>query len=256
MNVHLLITCLDASRIDMATLVFRSIRVGFPTAGVFVYSNGCNSAEAAGAIRFHALEAKAAWCHNLNTLVSHGEWIERLISIENAPFWIVDSDVVFFDKVEHWFAGSDALFAGRYEPEFWESWTKTIHVARLHPSLMWINPVPLRAAMRGWPGKHEFFDSVQKELIRWHWVPECTDRWRRVKFYDTMAGLWQSGIGGLQFTAEQNAAYEHLFCGSYAGMMPGMEALEAVQRAVVADPQSARGLQHAQAKWYSENAVL
>lgn len=264
MNCHLLITVLNPAKLDMATLVFRTIKTGFPTASVTVYSNGCNSSEANGVIQHAAMASGAVACQQLNATPSHGEWIEWMIAREHAPFWIVDADTVFFDRVEHWFDGSNALFAGRYEPEFWESWTKTVHVARLHPSMMWINPVPMRAAMRGWPGKHEFFDSVQKELIRWHWVPVAAgggalqpDKWQavRINFYDTCAGLHHA-LGGLPFTDAQNAAYEHLFCGSYAGMMPGMEALEAVQRAVVADSQSARGLWQAQQRWYAENVVL
>lgn len=263
MNVHVLATCLDKSRLDLAMLVFKTLRVGFPTADLFVDLNGTmpfgcgldimDAANAIGAKRVNVIHAR-----------SHGEWIEGLIATHHEPFWICDCDVVFFDKVEDWQIDDEAMFAGRYEPEYWEPWTKTLHVARLHPSLMWFNPAPLRAAIRGWPGKHEFFDSVKKQLIQWSWVPEVWTpsalgpEWqeRRVKFFDTCAGLWHAELGGTPFSNGQNAAFEHLFCGSYGHLMPGMPGLEATHMEIVADPPKARGLWAKQQEWYAEHIAF
>lgn len=251
MNVHILVTVLNPERIDIATLVFKTLRVGFPTSKVFVTVNGFNvlrevndAATPLGAVSY------------ISTMQSHGQWIEGLIAYERDPFWIVDTDTVFFGKVEHWLDhwpdNGSALFAGRYEPDFIDPWTKAVHVARLHPSMMWINPVPLRAAIRGWPGKPEFFDSVQKNLIQWHWVPRNFS----LHFYDTMAGLWQAGLGGVPFTTdEQHAAFEHLFCGSYAHLTPLSGELEGVHKAIIANPQSAKGLWAKQQEWYCQNKV-
>lgn len=253
-NCHILITVLDESRVDAATLVFRTLRAGFPTADVFVDLNG----EMLFGCALNIMEvARESGVKHVNPIRgrSHGEWIEGLIATRHEPFWICDGDVIFFDRVEHWldhWKDGSALFAGRYEPDFMEPWTKTVHVARLHPSLMWINPVPLRTAMRGWPGKPEFFDSVQKELIQWHWVPRNFS----LQFYDTMAGLWQAGLGGVPFaTDEQNAAFEHLFCGSYAHLTPLSGDLSDVHRAIIANPMAAKGLWFEQQRWYAEHKV-
>lgn len=249
MNLHILITCLDESRIGLATLAFKTLRVGFPTANVMVCGNGFVSQRITDAVADETERVGGAF-QNIG-LISHGAWIEYLITHERSPFWITDSDTVLFDKVEHWFDGSDSPFSGRYEPEFIEPWTKTVHVARLHPSMMWINPALLRAAIRGWPWKPEFFDSVQKQLIQWHWVP----RDGRLEFYDTMAGLWHAGLGGVPFTDEQNAAFEHLFCGSYAHLTPLAERLSAVHQGIIANPQAAKGLWAKQQEWYAANKV-
>jgi hypothetical protein len=68
------------------------------------------------------------------------------------PFWICDTDVVLWGGcVERWFEHHKRVgWAGRFEREFDEEWTNTIHVARLHTALMWLNPVVLRGEMRAW----------------------------------------------------------------------------------------------------------
>lgn len=178
--------------------------------------------------------------------VAHGEWIEMLMVSEREPFWICDTDMVFFDKVEDW--KFDGLFAGRYEPQFFEPWTQTVHMARLHPSLMWFNPVPLRTEIRAWPGKNGFFDTVESGLFRWHWVPE----WGKpLRFYDTCSGLHHA-FKGIAFTDEQEQCFAHLMCGSYGHLIKSHKniAMECFH-----NPEMARPLLAYQKEWYQEHEV-
>lgn len=225
-------------------LVFDTIRIGFPNADILVYGNG--------------LEPDASWlieCYSRSVgaqykripMHPHGQWIESILENERDPFWICDTDVVFFDPVEQWFKGSSDLFAGRYEPEFWEEWTETVHVARIHPSLVWFNPQPLRAAIRAYPGKHEFFGSVQTSLIQWSMVPRFG---QDPLFYDTLAGLHHA-LGGTQFTEEQNKSYGHLFCGTYIDLISECHKnLKSRHEAVFDNPSLAKLLWDEQKKWY------
>lgn len=250
MNVHVLCTVLNPALIRSALLFFKTARTGFPRNDIIVHGNGLEP---------ETLPVIRAACHTISAQfihlqqMPHGAWIETLLASEREPFWICDPDVVLFDDVSQWFhAGDDVLFAGRYEPEYFEKWTQAIHVARLHPSLMWFNPQKLKAAMRGWPGRADFFRTVEMELIRWSFVPLNG----KLYFHDTCAGLHQA-LGGTRFTDEQNAAFEHLFCGSYHDMIEkvGNDNLQAMHAEIFNDPNLARGLWEVQQERYAESVA-
>lgn len=215
MNVFVLATCLTHDLLENTLMVFQTIRTGFPTANIEVRGNALD--EVAGRLVEESALKVGAQFRNLPE-VSHGAWIESLVYQESEPFWICDTDVTFHDKVEHWFEQSDELFAGRYEPEFYEPCTKSQHVSRLHPSLMWLNPRTLRAALRSWPGNHPFLNSVQKHLIQWSFVPVRGSLF----FYDTCAGLHHA-FTGRHFTKEQNDCFSHKFAGTYSNLIGASE---------------------------------
>lgn len=192
-------------------MVFSSIRIGFPTSNIKVCGNALDQVD--GKLVEEAALKVGAKFDNYPE-VAHGVWIESLIYSENDPFIICDTDITLHQKVEHWFKNSDKLFAGRYEPEFYEPWTQSQHVSRLHPSLMWFNPRLLRAVIRSWPGNHPFLNSAQKHLIQWSFVPSNGS----LLFYDTCAGLHHA-FGGVAFTKEQNDCFSHKFCGTYSNLI-------------------------------------
>lgn len=250
MNCHILLTLLNPARLKAALLVFDSIRVGFPTANIIAYGNGIKDIQHRNLIERVAVKVGARYTNI--PLHSHGQWIEKLLSNESKPFWICDTDIVFLSKVEDWFVDGTELYAGRYEPRFWESWTRTIHMARIHPSLVWFNAQPLRAAIRAWPGKHEFFNTVQTNLIQWSLVPEHGGDHR---FYDTLAGLWHA-MPGRVFSEMENQAFGHLFCGTYVDLVSDQHPnLAARHDAISENPELARELWKEQQEWYSQNAV-
>lgn len=213
MNLFVLATCLNHDLIENTLLVFRTIRIGFPTARIQVVGNALD--QFAGKLVEEASVKVGAEFYNLFQKIAHGTWIESILCRQQENFWIVDTDVTFHKKVEGWFDNSEEPFAGRFEPEFYEPWTQSQHVARLHPSLMWFNPRTLRAAIRAWPANnHQFLHTVQKNLIRWSFVPVRGSLF----FYDTCAGLHQA-FGGKAFTKEQNDCFSHKFCGTYSNLI-------------------------------------
>lgn len=247
---------------DAVRLVFGTLRTGFPTARVEVTGNGLD---------WGAAQEVQGLCHRVGGNYTHGRetshdaWIENLIMTKAQPFWICDTDVVFFGCVENWFEGSRVSVAGRFEPEFLEEWTRTRHVARLHTCLMYVNPNLLRPAMRAWQGQvPALWGSAQMNLVRQMFIPvRNAAEWRmqngkvsdkgETLFYDTMAGCYQAGIGE-PFREVQDEAFEHLHCGTYADLVSphlSLPDLQASHRAIYAEPARARGIRKEQMKYYA-----
>lgn len=245
--VHILISLPCRELFRASLLTFKTLRTGFPNNPIFVYGNDLD-AEMQKVFGDAARSVGAKFIPI--PLTVHGQWIESLLFSERADFWIADGDLVFFDKVDGWFnSASDVLFAGRHEPEFFEPWTKMVHVERLHPSLMWFNTSKLNAAMRGWPGVHPFQRYVERELIRWSFIPR---HGQSTIMYDTTAGLFHA-LGGQPFSGSKNAAFEHLFSSTYFEETPDAERLRVLHELASDNPESVRGLWKKQLEWYWEH---
>lgn len=254
-TIHILATVRKPDLLPAALLVFKTLRTGFPSSPAIVWGNALDS-DAARALQA-AAEGVGARFINLPA-TSHDAWIESLVGKLNEPFWICDTDVVFVQRMAEPAAGT--LFAGRYEPEFNEEFTETIHVARLHTAVMWIDPANLRCAIRTWQARipEPWRSSAQFALVRQHFIPVLSETHGPL-FYDTMAGLWQAGMGEA-FTEEQNAAFEHLHCSTYVDEVikgaPSLQDLQSVHKMIYANPQLARGLRLEQDLYYKSRAKL
>lgn len=253
-TIHILATVRNAALVEAATLVFRTLRTGFPSAPVVVWGNALPwyaATEVAGA-------AAAAGARLVHTCAqSHDAWVEALLLRETRPFFIVDTDVVFFESLEEAFDGDrDIELAGRLEPEFLEESTGAVHVDRLHTAVMYVNPELLRPRMRAWSGRFPapWGNTAQMGLVRQQFIP----RGRQFPlFYDTTAGLWQAGLG-VPLPEELDQTFEHLHCGTYVDVMTryrGLKDLQAVHQAIYADPSRARGLRAEQARYYESRSV-
>ena len=246
--LHILVTVRSAELLPAAVLVFKTLRVGFPTAPVYVWGNGLADG-VARAIAGHAQFA-AAQFHNLQP-TCHDAWIEQLVNHQAQPFWICDTDLVFLGPVERWYSPEeDTLFAGRYEPAWRDNWSRSQHVDRLHTCLQYLNPAALRAAMLRWCREEvpAVFHTGQVPFIRQHWIPMRTGK----LCYDTTAGLWQAGWGS-PFGDWQNAVFEHLHAGTYADEVskcPDFRDMPRMHKEIYTEPQLARGIQRQQNQFY------
>ncbi len=253
--VFILATVRNPALLDAALLVFKTLRVGFPTAAITVRGNQLETF----ANQEVARAARAAGCDYSNAVrLSHDAWIEQLLGFCQYPFFVCDTDVVFWDSVEGPASSHhdpEVFLAGRLEPEFAEEWTKSIHVERLHTCLLYLNPRRLRIETRLWMGRFpSLWHSAQMNLVRQQFIAR---RSGMPLFYDTCAGLWQA-LGGTPNTPEQDACFEHLHCGTYADLISGHTSLHDLQKlhqAVYADPQTARGIKQGQAAYYESRRV-
>lgn len=250
--VHILATVRKPELIDGTLLVFKTIWRGFPNSQITVWCNGLRGQELEEVLT----SATSAGVQKVEFIqqTSHDQWIEDRLEYESAPFWICDTDVVFFDRMPEPKPG--IKYAGRFEPEFLEEMTGAIRPARLHTALMWFDPVLLRAEMRRemsrlplpWRASAEF--SFVRQT--WFWSGGKT------YLYDTCTGLWQAGLG-TQFTDEQNASFEHLNCATYLDearrRMAGGDAFAEMHRRVYENPEMARQLHESQAQYYASRVT-
>lgn len=248
-KVHILASCFDDPR--ATTLVFRTLRTGFPTAEVVVWKNRLSPAVG----KMVNACAKAANCAVLeSSRIRHDEWINRLLEASPDPFWICDTDIVFHASVEG-FSDQETLLKGRYEPPFREPWSGTRKTERLHTSLLFINAPMVRIAVREWirrwhPKNFPFEPMI--ELVRQCYVPSGANL--PPLFQDTCAGLYRS-IGGERFSEDENKAFDHLHCGTYVNLMKdAVQGLAAAHQQVYDHPEMIVEMREAQAHFYLENA--
>lgn len=228
-------------------LVFRTLRVGFPTADVMVFGNGLAPAHAP-VVKKACLDANCTFISVPRT--SHDAWVESLIQASPVSFWILDTDVVFHESVEG-FVTDETLMKGRYEPPFIEPWSQTQKVQRLHTSVLYLNAPALRRGMTEWmrrwhPPGFPFRPSA--ELVRQCYAPQGSAQ--RPLFYDTCAGLYLA-LGGESFTDQENAAFDHLHCATYVDRMgDAIPGLAAVHAEVYDHPEAAKAMKAPQTEFY------
>jgi hypothetical protein len=206
-SVHILVTVRHESMLNAGLLVFKTLRVGFPTAEIFVYGNNLNYAT-----QNKVFEVLPGYCtfRNLQE-ISHDAWVESLVLNSESEFWICDTDVIFYDKVEDWKFTTD--IAGRYQPEYYEPWTNTISKERIHTCLMHFNPGGVRGSIMKWSRENvpSVFPFATIPFIRQNFIPDK----ERPILYDTCAGLYYTCSRHI-FTEEQDNAFAHLHAGTYA----------------------------------------
>lgn len=221
-----------------SNLVFKTLRVGFPTAEVFVHCNG------------PALDP--VWSKGLDVRVIdqtiHHEWINELMLQYSEPFWILDGDVIFWDSVESW--EFDQPLAGRRIPQWMDEFTNCITRPRLHTSLMYIDPAGVTDRLLKY--KSQFPDTPFNpfpNLIN----PLCVPRKGRTYFYDTTALLFNA-IGGQSFTERQLDCFDHLNFGTISDIvLPRLrdgERMQNCREAIIRDNSLAKGLWRIQEQYY------
>lgn len=260
-TVFILATCRRPELLPYTLLVFQTIRIGFPNGDIFVYANGSDGSEVWAEPLKDA--ATAAGCHLLlGEETTHHEWIEKLVATQPGPFWICDTDMVFYRSVEDWDFGygadgpydGGAPIAGCRIPEFRDDYLKAVTRSRLHTSLMRIDPNNLMAKL----------DAYESRMPRTRYNPRINPIHPvtlpfngHPYFYDTMA-LAYHAVGGAPFTPEQKDAYFHFHFGTFSDMvlpaLPDGDRMRDAREAVLKNPEAGRGLWRAQDEWFASKA--
>lgn len=254
-TVNILASCRNIELLPATLMVFRTLRVGFPTSLVKVQINAMHPT----ARRAVTAAAQATGCQVLDTPVGHAirhdEWVEKLFHSQKVPFWICDTDIAFFDSIEgHDLKGN---FAGRYVPDFDDEWTGTRHAERLHTCLMWFDPKTAAHAMWAWACKlPESWMAPKLEFFRQAYWPQ---RDGKTLFHDTTAGLFHT-IGGTCFREELNDKFEHLNCGTYSDLVaPSLKDapdFASAHAAMPDHPELTRGIRRQQTAYYERRRPI
>jgi hypothetical protein len=203
-TVFILTYCRRPELFYGTSLIFQTLRVGFPTARVIVVDN-YSVAEVRPALR--AL-AKQQGCTYLQREVEcpHYRFLADTIAhTGDRPVIFVDPDVVFWESCEDW--RFDGLMAGRLIPRFVDEFTGCITLPRLHPSFLWVPSTSRLQASLSELSERRFVDPFRPYTFR------DGDQWFRL---DTGANLWGALHERLQpFGNRELSAYDHLFWGSH-----------------------------------------
>ncbi len=260
-DVFILATCRNPELLSATTLVFETLRVGFPTANIRVYHNEpvMLGSRCAAAIQN---AARGANCCFSKTRTTHHEWVAALIDTEAEPFWILDTDVIFYGDLEHFGPRFSAPLAGRYIPGFQCEFTKAWTMPRLHTSLLYIDPVRLRREMENFYEGFipPYYFTPRPNLVYPQFVMEKVGlldperpKWTvKTTFYDTCSLLYNS-VQSQSFCEDQLDAYSHLNCGTIADIVaPSILDGKMVERhkQIIANPELARGLWRADLEYY------
>jgi hypothetical protein len=260
MKVHILVTCRNPELIGASTMVFDTIRVGFPTARFIVWRNDGDSFDGFHkeldryfdkSDQFGSLIPDATCRHVWNH--GHGPWIEHLVETEQEPFWICDTDVVFFQSVEGFETRSS--YAGRFIPRYRCEFANAVTEPRIHPSLMLIDPSLVRLL--------NFPDStVDKFLPPMNLFNPV--RIRRTMqedhlFFDCCAGLYAATYGH-HFGPDMLQRYGHMFCGTISDLVAPRLSGDASKMhennlACIANPELLRGAWRQQDEYFKARAV-
>lgn len=254
-TVSILTYCAHPAVAYGTLLIFKTLRVGFPTARIEVFDNAshadvCTQIKAAAAACDASFTALPARSH-----AAHLRWLLEEREPPEGPLVIVDPDVIFWRSLEQWDFGA-ALMAGRLMPAMGKR--ELVSVPRLHPSLLWVPTVArLREAMAThrtqWADMERSWDGVAPHLAR---VGD------RLFFFDTMARAHAALERRCHaFDAGELDAYDHLFFGSHLPTMdarlgPEFEAIVAAHRhAAAGDLQQLRGIWRRQAAFFEDGVT-
>ena len=119
-------------------MVFETLRVGFPTAEVTVYWKGLDKSPEWKAVGDACQKAEVQHFLSIPE-VSHADWIARVVEESQGPFYLCDTDMVFWKSFEG-FSFGEAPLAGRFIPQFFDKFTQCATRPRLHTALLYIDP--------------------------------------------------------------------------------------------------------------------
>lgn len=247
-KVFILATIRNPSLLPFTALVFKTLRIGFPTAQVEVHLNGGQGPTDL----WQRVKDEAENCGcgvRLIDETTHHEWIEKLIETKD-DFWIVDTDIIFYGPVEHW--TFEAPLAGALIPEFNCPFLKAITRSRLHTSLMHIRALELKVALLKYETNHPttIYNPPANQVY-----PVYFPFHGRTYFYDTMAMVFHA-VGGFAFSAQQKDCYFHFHFGTFSDLVlkPTLTLYETIAEArnqILFKPELGIGKWREQEQWFA-----
>lgn len=205
-HVYILTWCKRIELLYGTTLVFHTLRAGFPSAPLHVV-DAASLVSVQGDIRSQA-ESCGAQFVQLDRRVELSFFIEQVLAQQSEGSAVfVDPDVCFWEPVEKWEFSS--LAAGRFIPRHHCEFSGCVSEPRLHTSLFWIPDVArLRTTIARIRESRRYFEPFRNMMLR------MDHRW---VYFDTGAGLYGACRDQMDsFDTHHLNSYDHLFAGTYA----------------------------------------
>ena len=206
-HIYILTWCNRLENLYGTTLVFKTLRVGFPNANVHIVDNA-SLPSVRSLLKQNAQECDAEFTQIKNT-ISHHDFIEQTLNRQSEGTAIfVDPDVCFWENVEDW--SFDALIAGRLLPKYKCEYSGCLTYPRIHTSFMWIpDVIAFREAIQTLQTQYFEFNPFCPVMLK------LGDVWQR---FDTGASLYNALPDRMYaFTEKELDSYDHLFCGTHIG---------------------------------------
>ena len=210
-TVFILTFCRKMDLFYGTSLVFKTLRTGFPNARVVVVDN----ASVPSAREEISALARQTGCRHYQIEepdLDHPEFIELALSAFAASHGgdgtlvFLDPDVCFWESCEGFHF--DGLMAGRLLRSYECEAIETANMPRLHTSFLWIpSGRQLWQAIRDLRSQHYDFSPFAT------WTTKIAGRWHR---YDTGCSLYAAlGEHMNAFQEEHLRRFDHIFCGSH-----------------------------------------
>lgn len=251
LHVYILTWCPQPSSLFGNTLVFQTLRTGFPNAEVHVTDNA-SLPEVRETVRNAATAVGGAFEQYEREVARHS-YIEHVLNRQQSGAAILlEPDVCFWDEIETW--SFDAILAGRLLPRYQCEFSGCVTQPRLHPSLLWIPDVRrFRAAVEQLRSRYYEFHPFRPVMLPWNGV------WQR---FDVGAALLAAMPQSVHaFQERELNTYDHLFCGtdlSFAsGRQPAAQSrmFEQIHRTVQSDYRAMKGAWRLQEDYFQALGV-
>ena len=214
-TVKILVAVNDIAQFDACTLCCETLRVGWPTAHIYVYVNGgAHYGDIADKLqRFNVLPVDLFSTKPIH----HPDWIrQQVLQKSPGPLVIADPDIVYWKSCEDWEFNSETLLAGHANPRMWNDFARCVSVPRIHTHMM-VFPDTKRLRneiILAYPPAYEpfgefcSFDPFKGRVMFEEGHPV---------FWDNCANLYSMlGAGRVKhFTTEHTQCYDHLNSASY-----------------------------------------
>lgn len=244
--VYILATCRKPELLPYTRLVFKTLRIGFPTADVHVHLNNITDPDVRKII---LSDCERCRCSTFDTHTIHHEWINLLVHNAEHPFWILDTDVIFYGEVGT--PPADMPLWGWRIPEWQDEFSGCVTRARLHTSLLWINPGEINRRYRAF--RHNIPETVFTPAVNLI-NPLVIPLKARGYFYDTCAMLYHA-VGGKPFSDLDLDKYFHFNFGTISDIvLPRLSdraVMEKMREQVLMNPDLGRGMWRAQLEYYA-----
>jgi len=212
-DVFILTFCRNLDLLYGTELIFKTLRVGFPTASVTIVDNA-SLPEARQRVEHLARESGCQFRQISDPNIEHHEFLDRTIADAAAagtrPLIFLDPDLCLWASCEDF--EFDALMAGKLIDAYEDDLYACVTMPRLHTSFLWIpGPRRLLGEIEKIRGKRFDFRPFLSFSVK------LGDAWIR---YDTGASLYAAIQNQTKrFTDAHLDRYDHIFCGSHLQLL-------------------------------------